>query len=153
MGAYNYRALNDKGKVVKGIIEGDSERQVRSQLRSNALKVLEVSAANGRTQTSPSASGSFWSQRFSRNLNHRELTLVTRQLASLIASGLPLDESLKAAAGQQRKAHVKEILLQVRSRIVEGNSLAQALADNPGSFDDMYRALIKAGRRRVTWDR
>ena len=144
MGAYSYRALNDKGRVVKGVMEGDSERQVRSQLRASQLKVLAVNAST-RQEPDASDTGKGFSLRLVRKLNHRDRTLVTRQLASLISSGLPLDECLKAAASQHRKPHVKEILLGVRARIVEGQSLAQALGESPGSFDDMYRALVRAG--------
>ncbi len=143
MGAYSYRALNERGRVVKGVVEGDSERQVRGQLRASQLKVIEVKAAASRQQ--PEASGGSWRLGLLRKINHRDRTLITRQLASLISSGLPLDECLKATARQQRKSHVKEILLQVRARIVEGNTLARALAESPGSFDEMYRALVRAG--------
>ena len=140
MGAYSYRALNGVGKTVKGIVEGDSERQVRTHLRGQQLKPLAVEAVASRTATAkPGWKG------FQKSINHRDLSLVTRQLASLVASGLPLDEALQSAARQTRKAHIKETLLQVRSKVMEGLSLAQALGESPRSFDHMYRALVRAG--------
>lgn len=138
MGAYSYRALNATGKTVKGILEGDSERQVRSQLRAQQLKPLAVEATASGSQKRD------W-KGWQKSINRRDLSLVTRQLASLVASGLPLDEALQSAAKQSRKPHIKEILLQVRSKVLEGLSLAQALAESPKSFDNMYRALVRAG--------
>lgn len=140
MAAYSYHALNALGKTVKGMVEGDSLRQVRSQLRAQQLKPLEVKAV---VQKEPQSSNDhfFWQ----RSLKAKELSLLTRQLASLVASGLPLDEALQATARQSRKPHVKSIILQVRTKVVEGLSLAQALAYCPKSFDPMYRALVNAG--------
>ncbi|WP_341938112.1 type II secretion system inner membrane protein GspF [Marinimicrobium sp. C2-29] len=148
MGAYSYQALNEAGKTVKGILEGDSERQVRSQLRAKKLKPLEVSSAVGgkRASTASAAQGlSGFQQRWRARMNTRDLSLITRQLASLVKSGLPLDEALQATAKQQQKPNNKRILLQVRSKVLEGLSLAQALGEIPGAFDNMFRAMVKAG--------
>lgn len=142
MGAFSYQALDAAGKVVKGVIEGDSEKQVRTQLRSKSLKPLKVQAtAPGKSDTSQSGSLFRWK----RGISARDRTLITRQLASLIQSGLPLDEVLHTAAKQSRKQNVTELLLQVRSRVLEGHSLAQALGENPKAFDDMYRSMVRAG--------
>lgn len=146
MGAYSYRALNEAGKTVKGILEGDSERQVRSQLRAKKLKPLDVAsttASQGAASGAPSLSQ--WFQQRRGRLNARELSLITRQLASLVKSGLPLDEALQATAKQQQKTNTKRILLQVRAKVLEGFSLAQALGENPAAFDTMYRAMVRAG--------
>ncbi len=139
MGAFSYRALDATGKTVKGTVEGDSERQVRVQLRSQQLRPLDVASVTKREKER--------SPLFHRtkNISGRDITLITRQLASLVNSGLPLDESLKAAAKQHRKTHIKETLLHVRSKVLEGLPLAQALGENPKAFDDMYRALVRAG--------
>ena len=145
MGAYSYRALNQAGKTVKGVLEGDSERQIRSQLRSQQLKPIEVSSTSGVTKAANGGSSDRSWGRSKTRLGRSDLTLLTRQLASLVASGLPLDESLQTAARQNRKGNVKEVLLQVRSRVLEGLSLAQALGENPRTFNDMYRALVRAG--------
>jgi general secretion pathway protein F len=147
MGAYSFKALNEEGKTVKGMLEGDSERQIRSQLRAKKLKPLEVVSASGQA-TSNNASGgglfNFGGPRLTR-LTTRELSMITRQLASLVRSGLPLDEALHATAKQSPKNHVKRVILQVRTKVLEGHSLAQALGENPVAFNDMYRALVRAG--------
>ncbi len=143
MGAYSYRALNESGKAIKGVIEGDSERQVRSQLRAKKLKPLEVVSVNGKADKGSEASFSFL--RRGGRLNTRDLSLVTRQLASLVKSGLPLDEALHATARQNTKQQVKQVLLQVRTKVLEGFSLAQAMGEQPAAFNEMYRALVRAG--------
>lgn len=145
MPAYSYQALDPKGKKIKGVIEGDTERQVRSQLRSRDLKPLEVKTVRSRTPMSATSESKSLFSFGGPKMTTRELSLFTRQLASLVLSGLPLDEVLAAAARQTRKPAVKSIVLQVRSRVVEGLSLAQALGEMPKVFDNLYRAMIKAG--------
>lgn len=145
MGAYSYKALNEDGKTVKGILEGDSERHIRSQLRAKKLKPLEVVGAGGEAQAATGEGLSVLSRRRAGRLNTRDLSLITRQLASLVKSGLPLDEALHATAKQSQKNNVKRVVLQVRTKVLEGFSLAQALGDNPVAFNDMYRALVRAG--------
>lgn len=142
MAAFSYRALNPAGKTIKGVLEGDSERQIRGQLRSQQLKPLVVRSVAEKEAVETSRRGLFSG---SVRLNSKELSLITRQLASLVQSGLPLDETLQVAARQSRKEGIKGLLLQVRSRVVEGRSLAQALSEHPKSFDHMYRAMVRAG--------
>lgn len=147
MGAYSYKALNEAGKTVKGILEADSERHVRSQLRAKKLKPLEVESASNQVEKGgeESLNLSGWRQRLASRLNARDLSLFTRQLASLVRSGLPLDEALHATAKQAHKPHIKRIVLHVRTKVLEGFSLAQALGENPIAFNEMYRALVRAG--------
>lgn len=145
MGAYSYRALTETGKTVKGILEGDSERQVRSQLRAKKLKPLEVLSANSKPDKAGETNHSGWRNYFRSRISTRDLSLITRQLASLVKSGLPLDEALHATARQHSKPHIKQILLQVRTKVLEGFSLAQALGENPNAFNEMYRAMVRAG--------
>ncbi|WP_075186985.1 type II secretion system inner membrane protein GspF [Teredinibacter haidensis] len=143
MGAYSYQALDVKGKKVKGVLEGDSERHVRTQLRAKQLKPLNVKTTRERVRGSKESKLSF---SFGRpHMGYRDVSLVTRQLASLIQSGLPLDEVLASTAKQSRKPAAKTIILQVRSRVMEGLSLAQALAEMPKVFDNLYRAMVRAG--------
>lgn len=144
MGAYSYQALDAKGKKVKGVIEGDSERHVRNQLRSKQLKPLQVKTTRQRQAPGAKESGfSLFNRR--PHMGYRDVSLVTRQLASLVQSGLPLDEVLGSTAKQSRKPAAKSIMLQVRSRVLEGLSLAQAMAEMPRVFDGLYRAMVRAG--------
>ena len=141
MTAFRYKALNADGKLVKGVLEGDSDRQVRGTLRQRHLRPVEVAPATALAQSDNS-------DRFrvvSRRLSAGELALITRQLATLIASALPLDECLQAVADQSRKASVKSMMLQVRSKVSEGHTLAHALGQFPQAFGEMYRAMVNAG--------
>ena len=146
MAAYSYQALDAKGKKVKGVLEGDSERHVRNQLRTKQLKPLEVKSTRKKEQAGSGSSGEKFGFSFGGpRLGYRDVSLVTRQLASLVQSGLPIDEVLQSTAKQSRKPAAKTILLQVRSRVLEGLSLAQAMAEMPKVFDNLYRAMVKAG--------
>ena len=143
MSAYRYKALNSAGKLVKGVLEGDSERQIRSQLRARQLRPVEVVEASSRT----GGDSKFALQLFRPGLSASEVSLITRQLATLVASALPLDECLQAAAEQTRKSKTKAILLQVRSKVAEGYTLADSMAQYPQAFGDMYRAMVHAGEQ------
>jgi general secretion pathway protein F len=138
MTAYRYRALSPEGKLVKGILEGDSERQVRANLRGQQLRPVEVGVASQQSNVAAA-------RLFQPRISGAELALVTRQLATLVQSNLPLDECLQAAADQSRRNRLKGLLLQVRSRVAEGHSLAYAMGEFPQVFNDMYRAMVTAG--------
>lgn len=143
MSAYRYKALNSDGRLVKGVLEADSERQLRSQLRAQNLRPVQIHSpvltiGSGRTPTFTL---------FKPGFSTAELALVTRQLATLVASALPLDECLQAAAEQTRKAKVKTILLQVRSKVAEGYTLASGMGQFPQAFGEMYRAMVHAGEQ------
>lgn len=141
MAAWTYRALDAEGRTVQGVLEADSERQARGLLRERFLKPLRIAGAAANDGVV--APRQWW--RRGRRLDQRSLQLLTRQLASLVASGLPVDEALALAARQQRKAAVSTLLLEVRGRIVEGQSLAQAMAQHPRAFDTMYQSMVQAG--------
>ncbi|MEP0203494.1 MAG: type II secretion system inner membrane protein GspF [Halioglobus sp.] len=140
MTAYRYRALNTAGKLVKGVVEGDSERSVRGQLRGKSLRPVEVTLAN-RPAANEGARLSWLRPR----VGVAEMALMTRQLSTLVQSNLPLDECLQAAAEQSRKPSTKGLLLQVRSRVAEGHTLAYAMGEFPSVFNEMYRAMVNAG--------
>lgn len=147
MAAFSYQALDATGKTQKGVIEGDSERQVRSLLRAKNLRPLDVQATHKREPIHSKTSQKKFGFAFggTPKLNYKDLALVTRQLASLIQSGLPLDEVLQATATQSKKPAIKSLILQVRARVLEGLSLAQAMSESPKAFDTLYRAMIRAG--------
>lgn len=145
MAAFSYVALNDQGKKVKGIVEGDSARQVRTQLREKGLKTLEINTTKSRRKSDSPGSTPFSFK--SPKLKYSELALFTRQLATLIQSSLPLDEALQAVADQSPKENIKSLILDIRSRVVEGHSLAYALGDFPKVFDSMFVAMVNAGEQ------
>ena len=143
MSAYEYSALDAKGRQVKGLIEGDTQRQVRQSLRDRGLTPLEIREVAEKTVKSAAASG--FSMNRGGSFNSTELSLFTRQIATLIRSGLPLDEALAAVSQQSESKRVQRVTLGVRSRVTEGNSLAKALGDFPGAFPPLFRATIEAG--------
>jgi general secretion pathway protein F len=146
MAAFNYVALNDQGKKVKGVLEGDSARQIRAQLREKALKPIDVVAVAGEKGKAHEDRRNDGAAAFRRTrMNAGELALMTRQLATLVQSNLPLADAIAATAAQTTKPAHKSLLLEVRSRVVEGHTLAYALGESPKVFNDLYRAMVRAG--------
>ncbi len=142
MGAFEYVALDTSGKEKKGVLEGDTARQVRQQLRDKGWMPVEVQATAERETV-----GQRRKVRVRRGISATDLALVTRQLATLVRSGLPLEESLQAAAQQTEKSRLQSMLLAVRSRVMEGHTLATGLGDFPHIFPDLYRTTVSAGEQ------
>lgn len=141
MGAFEYVAMDQAGKQAKGLLEGDTPKHVRQQLRDRNLlpvSVTEVAQREARRQRSFS---------FRKGISSGELALVTRQLASLSQSGMPLEESLLAVSQQNDNPRTKSILLGVRGKVMEGYTLADGLADFPQAFPELYRATVAAGEQ------
>ena len=145
MAAFAYEALDLAGKTKKGVLEGDNARQIRAQLREQKLIPVEVE----QVKDTPARSSSFdLSRLVSRHrISAAELALLTRQLATLVESGLPIEEALFAVAEQAEKARQKKMLMAVRSRVVEGYTLADALREFPSIFDDLFVAMVAAGEK------
>jgi len=144
MGAFEYVAVDAAGRDRKGVIEGDTARHVRQLLREQALLPVEVREVVEQDDRSARRSFKF---RFQRGLSSADLALVTRQLATLVKSGLPLEEALLAVSQQTDKPRVHSIILGVRSKVMEGHTLADGLADFPGSFPEIYRATVAASEQ------
>ena len=141
MGAFEFVARDPSGKESKGLIEGDTAKHVRQLLRERHLipmQVTEVAQKEARRQRTFS---------LRRGVSPAELALITRQLASLSQSGLPLEEALLAVSQQNDQPRTKSILLGVRSKVMEGHTLADGLADFPQAFPELYRATIAAGEQ------
>ena len=139
MPAYQFTAIDGLGKQQKGVLEGDSARQIRQQLRDQELIPVSVEPVEQKKNQTASA----W---FQKNISSYDLALMTRQLSVLIAAAIPLEEAVKAVAKQSEKAHVQKTLLSIRSKILEGYSFANALQQS-GRFPDLYVATIAAGER------
>ncbi len=142
MSAYEYRALDARGRETKGLIEGDTPRHARQLLRDGGLSPLDVREV---AEAKQSAASSLFSR--GGNISSNELALFTRQLATLVRSGLPLDESLTAVSEQSESKRVKRVALGVRASVVEGTSLAQALEQFPNAFPTLFRATVEAGEQ------
>lgn len=147
MGAFDYQALDALGRKRKGVIEADTARQARQQLRDKGFTPLDVNATRRqRANQKASASQPLFSQR-NRGIRTQELSLITRQLATLIDASMPLEECLKAVAEQAEKPRIGSMMTSVRARVMEGYTLADALADYPQVFNELYRAMIAAGEK------
>ena len=140
MAAFEYQAVDSDGKTQKGLIEADTARQARQQLRGMSLMPLQVDEVSSRE-----AAGG---QRRSRDkLNVPTLSLITRQLATLISAGQPIESAYHAVSRQTPKPAAKRVLLAVRARVLEGHSLSEALREFPRIFDSMYCASVHAGEQ------
>ena len=142
MGAFEYTALDQKGREKKGIVDGDSARLIRQKLREQDLVPLTVIEV--KKQINNKNNNVFV---FEQRINTTELALMTRQLATLSRSGIPLDEATATVARQSIKPKVKKLLLGVRAKILEGHTLADGLRDYPHIFSEMYCATVAAGEQ------
>ena len=141
MAAYEYQAIDADGKTRKGLIEADTARQARQQLRGMSLMPLEIGEVSSREAVGGKG-------RHKRDkLNVTTLSLITRQLATLIAAGQPVESAYHAVSRQTPKPAAKRILIAVRARVLEGYSLSEALREFPRVFDSMYCASVHAGEQ------
>jgi general secretion pathway protein F len=149
MAAFEYQAVNSRGKTIKGVIEGDTPRQVRGLLRDQGLMPTAVSAtlAKGKAESNKSAFTSSFGQSSGGKVSTAELALITRQLATLVESGLPLEESLMAVAEQCEKNRIKSMIMGVRTKVTEGYGLSESMAEYPKIFNRLYRAMVAAGEK------
>ncbi|HUK02810.1 MAG TPA: type II secretion system inner membrane protein GspF [Steroidobacteraceae bacterium] len=141
MGAFEYTALDTGGRERKGILEGDTARSVRQQLRERQLlpvSVTEVAVSEARQQRTLS---------LARRVSSADLALFTRQLATLVRAGLPLEESLLAVSQQTERPRVQSIIMGVRAKVMEGHTLADGFSDFPRIFPEIYRATVAAGEQ------
>src|SRR6185312_8763290 len=137
MPAFAYQALDQAGKTQRGVLQGDTARAVRASLREQGLNPLEVAEVAQRQQRGMFANG----------LSGAQLALLTRQLATLLKAGLPVDEALAALAEQNDDERARTLVVSLRAKVMEGSSLAAGLAESPESFPEIYRASIAAGEQ------
>ena len=139
MPVFEYKALDIKGKNKRGVLEADTAKQVRQHLRSSQLSPLSVEQIK-EVNSVPTV--------FHRDrLNVTTIALITRQIATLIAAGQPVESTLYAVTKQAQKSTVKKILLAVRSKVLEGYSLSEAMNEYPNVFNKMYCATVHAGEQ------
>jgi len=143
MAAFEYQALDAQGHAIKGVLEGDAERQVRAALREKGLTPLRVEIIDQRAE----AARGGWRFSFRRGIPGSELALLTRQFATLIHAGLTIEECLNALIEQAETARARAVLAGVRTRVLEGQSLARSLAQFPESFPDIFRSMVDAGEQ------
>lgn len=143
MAAFDYQAVDSRGKNKKGVIEGDTPRHVRNLLREQGLMPIEVTPClqknKQKNKKSLFAGG--------KKISVAELALITRQLSTLVESGLPIEESLMAVGEQCDKNSLKSMVMAVRTKVTEGYGLAESMAEFPQVFNRLFRAMVAAGEK------
>lgn len=136
MGAFEYQALTDSGGATRGVVQADTARAARGQLRERGLIPLEVRPVGVE-------------RRFGSGLVRygRERALLLRQLSTLLAAGLTLEEVLSILVEQSDNAAIRRQLGAIRARVMEGQSLSAAMTEHSALFPDLYSAAIAAGER------
>jgi len=147
MAAFDYQAVDSRGKTKKGVIEGDTPRQARAQLREQGLMPTEVVPTLANNKSTSGKQGKSSTGKAKGKVSAAELALITRQLATLVESGLPLEESLIAVAEQGDKNSIKSMVMGVRTKVTEGYGLAESMSEYPKVFNHLYRAMIAAGEK------
>lgn len=143
MPAYHYLAIDNKGKEQKGVIEAETEKHARQLLRDKSLISMNLRPAQEKKGKETKLS----LLTRQRGLTAKELALMTRQFATLLSAGLPIEESLSAVAEQTEKSRIKGLILSVRGKVVEGHALASALREHPEAFSALFCATIAAGEK------
>lgn len=141
MGAFDYKAVDPSGKEIKGVLEGETARQVRQLLRDQQLLPIAV------TEVAEKETARQFNISFRRGLSPGDLALITRQIATLVQSSMPLEQALLAVGEQNEIPRVKSIVLGVRARVMEGYTFADGLASFPKAFPELYRATVAAGEQ------
>ncbi len=136
MGAYQYHALKSSGSPSKGVIEADSARHARQLLREQGLIPTDVTPIQKKIKNTTK-----------RHFQAQDLSLLTRQLATLLSAGIPLDEALQGVGEQSQKPSTRQLVIGIRAKVLEGYGLAQALEGYPAQFPELYRATVSAGEQ------
>lgn len=144
MAAFEYKALDANGNSLKGVLEAETDRSARQQLRDQSLIPIDVKAIS---QTSLRKSGKpSWMLGMVR-ISLTDLSVLLRQLATMTNAGLPLDTTLATVAKQQKRKGPRRVLLGLRSKVLEGYSLASGMADYPNVFPELYSATVAAAEQ------
>ena len=138
----NYQAYNPSGQLVKGVVDAKDIPAARESLRQNGLFVTEIAKASGAESGRVVHRRPWW---MGRGRLLKDLSFFTRQLSVLVSSGTPLTQALGALEQQTTNAYWKQVLLGVRDRVKQGDSLSQAMESYPDAFDSVYRSLIAVG--------
>ena len=149
MPAYRFEALQADGASRKGVIESDSLKAARSQLRAQSLVPLSVEAIAGTAADAQARDLPWWQRPVgrSRAFSASQRAVWTRQLAGLVGSGLPIERALAALADEADDDRQRQLVAAVRAEVNSGSSLGSALAQHPGEFPAIDRAVIAAGEQ------
>ena len=143
MPAFRYEAVDDAGATRKGVVNADSPRSARADLRLQGLTPLNVEAITAQLD----ASGVAKSRGIGEKLTQVELALFTRQLASLLEAGLPLEQAFTALLEQAERPYVRDLIASIRAEVMGGAPFSDALSRHPRDFAEIYRALVASGEQ------
>lgn len=147
MAAFEYVALDARGKEKKGVIEADTARLARATLRSQGLTPLTVDETTVRSNSKSKGGSTSSNATFRGGIKTNDLALMTRQIATLSGAGTPLEEALAAVSRQTEKPKIQSLILSVRAKVLEGHTFASALKDYPKVFPEIYQATVAAGEQ------
>ena len=143
MPAFRYEAVDPVGATRKGVVNADSARAARTDLRAQGLVPLVVDAIT----TQIDDAGQTRRRGFGDHLSTNELALFTRQLASLLEASLPLEQAFAALLEQAERPYLRDLVASIRSEVMGGASLSDALGRHPRDFAEIYRALVSSGEQ------
>ena len=143
MPAFRYEAVDENGASKKGVVNADSARSARADLRAQGLVPIKVDAIAAQVD----ASGVATRRGFGEKLSTTELALFTRQMASLLEAGLPLEQAFTALLEQAERQYVRDLIASIRSEVIGGASLSDVLSRHPRDFAEIYRALVASGEQ------
>ena len=141
MPVYTYKAFTTAGQLKTGIADADNPREARLKLRRDGLLVTDIAEVESLTRKKTSA----WAIRRQRKATAKELPQVTRQLATLLKSGIPLNDALKALVEQIETRQLEAVFRNVREKINQGSSFAEAIEQHPGVFPPLYVSMVRSG--------
>lgn len=143
MPAFRYEAVDAGGATKKGVLNSDSARSARAELRTLGLVPLKVDAIAAQVD----AAGVAKRRGFGERLSTTELALFTRQMASLLEAGLPLEQAFTALLEQAERAYLRDLIASIRAEVIGGAALSDALSRHPRDFAEIYRALVASGEQ------
>src|SRR5271168_4158188 len=146
MPVFAYRGLDGGGRAVKGVVDADSARTARAKLRASGTFPTDLNEEANATEREV-AKREWLPSLWRRKMPASDLALLTRQLSALLGAGVQLVDALGALADQSARAQTKRILSQVRERVREGSSLADALSAHRDTFSDLYIGMVRAGEQ------
>ncbi len=143
MPAFRYEAVDDSGTNKKGVLTADSARAARADLRAQGCVPVSVELIANQMD----ADGKKRRSLFGEHLTTVESALFTRQLASLLEAGLPLEQSLSALLEQSERVYIRDLIASIRSEVMAGSAMSDALKQHPNDFADIYCALVASGEQ------
>lgn len=147
MPVFEYKGLDGSGSAVAGIVDADNAKVARARLRKQGMFPTEIREQSDKGTRGSGLNVEIDVSKYFQRVTVRDVSTVTSQLATLVGAHIPMGEALAALVDQAEKEKVKVILSKVKERVNEGAPLADAMADHPSVFDDLFVQMVRAGER------